>query len=418
MFNRSVNRSELHPRELDGMQVADPLAPNVIVTRIQWLVLLCISFTVHCRAQTYEVEGDLRLRGYDTLGAEIAAMDRRFTVTVSNCSWFISCRDISTTRLLDELLGWEIGGDGFATYALGRYDGKPRMRELVLRNSKTGDAEKVRTNIALSGTAEVNPGATPLPDLSLASYIWLTYASHCYLGTNHTEQLKQIWDFDDETRKFTDLTLPGKWQASDNPPHLPESLIYFNEGQYFVNINGRPSTMDAPKPYDGGWTNAHFEVLSATNIAGLTLPASSRFTRFAPRPNGTSSNDLAAITVVDIDLIGVMAAGQVGARDLLPHLPPNLLVSDNRLQPEIDVPIHYRSREKWLTLEEVSRLPEFDSQFRIAKRMRAEKQDALRSASLRTRAVYAAFVVVLLVPLVFAIIKHTRKPNTERAIGK
>ncbi len=320
--------------------------------------LYCILALASSSKGAIRIDGSILLRGYTPLGECFVERSRTFDLVLEGCSWQVRLADTSTNRHAD-LLFWNIFSDGQDVFYLEQYDPVPRARTVF--DPQTN--QTLKKHVALSPNAYVDPGCFPHHRSTLAAPLFLAYGSGCHLATNSTGRLRQTWEFDDENLEYTTFTLAAEWILTKSSPHFAERVVYHCDGKYHANSKGKSVVVEAAPPYNHGWTNAVYEVLSMTNLAGFPVPHRARFTRFAPRPEGTKASDLIILTTIDIETKNLSSTDQAPA---LPAIEPGLLVNDNRFRPEIQSPIAYQSDGGWLTARQVRKLPDFAPQFRIA----------------------------------------------------
>jgi hypothetical protein len=71
----------------------------------------------------------------------------------------------------------------------------------------------------------------------------------------------------------------AQWKRFDAEPRLPQMVDYINEKD--IGVNGRRRLLiPLPAPFEKGFTRASYNVDSATNIGGLTLPTGFSFKEY------------------------------------------------------------------------------------------------------------------------------------------
>lgn len=80
------------------------------------------------------------------------------------------------------------------------------------------------------------------------------------------------------------FTLRAHWSLQEDYPQLPVYVAYVDDGM----VKTGPESQPYPRkpPFDKGFTNTVFQVLSFTNIAGVKLPLTGQLDTFRPEPRG------------------------------------------------------------------------------------------------------------------------------------
>ena len=126
-----------------------------------------------------------------------------------------------------------------------------------------------------------------------------------------------------------DLQPEAKWELLKEPPHLPNSVVYLNDGRiHSQNASNRPYYAKLGHPYDRGFTDANYQITGVTNIGRLALPSGFIFQRFMPG-GGKSSTDLRVLTRAE----ATVTAARPGCSrsSLLPEVPARGVVLNHRL---------------------------------------------------------------------------------------
>lgn len=232
-------------------------------------LLLALSFfstSISSFAQSpNEVEFKVRgvinyeVNGYDGVQRH---WTRDFTVAFKNCRWQIESVDASN----DEQ-AIKSGGSGV-------------IRTIV-------KVHKGGTNIVFNDYSEaIEDDDVPSSDTSGASFIWLAYASGCYLASVTNEQYKPVWLLDDRDLRKENYTVKGELELLN--PLFPKELVYFSDGVIRARYQGQRVVVK-PRGMPPGETryvtNAVFRVLETTNVGNIDFARRFQFERFAVLPN-------------------------------------------------------------------------------------------------------------------------------------
>ena len=158
-----------------------------------WLRVVLAALTLlgsNCFAAEYEVEGIITHRTFiqDVLQDVIS---RRFKVSVNDCKWLIRATELNKDNYV------EIGFEDGTSYNLASFYFK---------------TNGVINNIL---AAVIDPVEVPEGDASGISYLWLAYASSCYLEQAKSNYIAPVWDQEDRTLRFDDFKMKALWTQLD-----------------------------------------------------------------------------------------------------------------------------------------------------------------------------------------------------------
>ena len=302
-------------------------------------------------AQDFEVQGTIHYEGY-LHGTTNLVVTKTFKVEVNGCDWLIRTSVPGDCSYVE--MGFRQGNLCNLTSWCGQATGRPT-------NTYVGLIE-----------------ADELPDDngSQINYLWLAYASACYLNHESGDALRPICCLDDRELRTEKFKMRSILTRADAEPRLPTWLAYLSDGLYRVNQGGERFSFKVPQPFDQGYTNAVYSVGALTNCGALELPLEFAFTRFAVSRDPTNQAGLWIRTRI----IGkaTMIAERHSSPKLLPQFSGEFTVMDNRFM-SANPPVgqlHYRIRDgEWAneTNAAAAKVEEIKQQFYRA--------DAIRKAA-------------------------------------
>lgn len=370
--------------------------------------LTWVGFCCEGRAFEFEVEGKGILTAYGYDGEVLSTTEAQFVVSVRDALWTI--RERQKNYNVDYV---EAGTDGTNVYVLTSFVNAIRAREAA--------GQKVGINL---GTSYIIPGTLPrVHDSTIIPIVWLAYASSCYLDAATNSRLPPL-----------DIAFPNPFnltrtreaviERAAGEPRLPSTAVLLNDGtraywadrEYAPWVKA-PSILRAPKPYDEGYTNNIYRVISFTNVNGLQLPLEFECSFFMPKPYGNASTELVRMTYKTFRAISVVP--KTSRKDFRPQLPGPVTTADYRfaLGPAaVPGPIRYMVTDHWLGNTEVLKLPDFDEQ--VAKNRQEYEalgglaQSTAQKPSARARVVLLILLLTGVTPLIIGLIKRTRRTTT------
>ena len=232
-----------------------------------------------------------------------------------------------------------------------------------------------------------------------ASAIWLAYASGRYFDAATSSRLQPaatllvLYGRNVQPNSFA--LQQTRWSRQEHRPGVPASAVYLDDGIAGLR-GGKP--VKWPAPLDAGFTNAVYQSLESTNLAGLTLPLRATLDTFTPQLGGPIPR---VVQRFRYELLATnLTASLVRTGSFLPQLPGKTYMNDMRFSaPGYDLHVNYYVDEgKWLTDPEVKRLPEYA----VAVGHASQSSTAFnRSASGGVRQIFwVAFALLAIVPAV------------------
>jgi hypothetical protein len=274
-------------------------------------------------AQSYKADGRMTYMVRNPHGALDIMCHFTFTIWVNGRKWFIE----TSVNGRKDLEPYEDAYDGQYVYSLTTF-----IDKLGAPHS--------------SGIIESND--VPQESSFYASPIWLALGSSHYFQSITNNLFQPIWHLSDITlrnKRFSDV---GKWIKQDASPFLPEEVTYYSDGKiYFTDSYGNSRVSRYPAPYDNGFIEAEYNVITHTNVGGITLPQHFVFIRYMPRPYGRSTNDTVIMCKYDGTVTNISSENI--REGYIPVLSPPTYVDDRRFgvaaKPVTDV--EYVATNSW-----------------------------------------------------------------------
>ena len=337
------------------------------VLLVRLLITMSFAATTTCAAAVFSVEGTCRFTTFTPSGAEVTECP--FTISVSNRIWFLHMADIKTNVQVGY---WEISYDGKYTYSLVFQE---EWVQIARAHYGTGQYENVAVGI-------VAPHEVPhFPFQPQSAVIWLAYASGCYFASASSPRLEPAASLGVGPRgvdQTSFLRQKAYWTCSRQPPYLPSSVVYLDDGIIDPKGSGG-QPLRWPEPLDAGFTNTVYQVLEYTNLGPLELPVRAGMKTFSARfhvTGGRTTSELALFYEYEVQATNFIThLVQTGA--FRPRIPGVTLIDDERFTTsDPNRGLSYRQREnRWLDDSEVRALPEY--------RVAAARASAVVSAAVR-----------------------------------
>jgi hypothetical protein len=129
-------------------------------------------------------------------------------------------------------------------------------------------------------SASVENRLFPRDNTSNINYLWLAYASACYLRQQGTNWLHPIWTLDDPSLEEEDFRMEAVLELGRTDP-LPFRLLFLSDGHRRTRGADRARlTAPMPAPFHKGFTNAEYRVVETIPLGSLQLPSHFAFTRW------------------------------------------------------------------------------------------------------------------------------------------
>lgn len=285
---------------------------------IVWFGLLAVLAPIGGRA--FEIQGTIHYEAY-LYGTTNLVVTKTFKVEVNGCDWLI-----------------RTGVPGECSYNEKGFRKGDLCNLSMFCSNSTG--RSTNTYVGLIESDEL-----PDDDGSHINYLWLAYASACYLNNESRDALRPICCLDDRELRTEKFKMRSILTRADAEPRVPIWLAYLSDGFYRTTGAGGRVVFKAPLPFDQGYTNAVYSVGALTNCGALQLPLEFAFTRFAVSRNPTNQAGLWIRTRI----IGkaTMIAERHSSPKLLPQFSGEFTVMDNRFM-SVNPPVgqlHYRIRD-------------------------------------------------------------------------
>jgi hypothetical protein len=180
---------------------------TTLITRIQ-MTLYVLAFLADCgwAAERFTVTGVIENHPPLVLRGKEMRLGREFTVTVDGCRWFMRLHDASIPNIqYEEVI----------------YDGTNCVFTRVTRK------EAVSPNSANNASANVTSGPVPNPNApGFSGYLWLVYASECYLGGITDGRVPPVWPVVDKVQvaKYFPAT---ERSFSTGVPMIPSQMRFY-----------------------------------------------------------------------------------------------------------------------------------------------------------------------------------------------
>jgi hypothetical protein len=250
----------------------------------------------------------------------------------------------------------------------------------------------------------MRPDVFPPNHAGFISAAWLAYASACTLSGAGAGEGPPLLFMGQNWNEYGGHKLKYTWRNSEALPRLPEFIVEYADEEAFSLMEadrtrfGKPPL---PAVYRQGFTNAIYQVMTWTNIAGLHLPLRFRFSRYVPKADGAQTNELEVQLSYD-GYANTVSESVTGAVGLALQFPKLTRIADYRLGPPGAQPLLYMSED--------GRVPTLDD----AKRVRA----GIRQSSVGTKSTIRAVLFSLAIgPVVLFLFlwwrrKHVRDQHT------
>ena len=376
--------------------------------------LVAVAFPQFMLAQGYQAEGVLHVS--IVAGSKTIEMREAFSAAVRNEAFLISVARDPSDRM-------ECGFDGEDMYTV--FYAPPSSRPVPTKApvpSKVAPRQPDRSQgepRPVDNSATIESRTVPGNTGSYSQYIWLAYASGRYFQALTNNLLPPIWTMEDPRTRAHPFMVRAQFITNGAPPGLPSYIEYVTDGIHREYHPGKQSLIELPlpPPFDGGFTNAVYEVRSWTNVGGMTLPTWFTFTVF--------SSPLAGPPIRRLIVQGSPSAIRTALpnSDLLPRAPGVVSVADHRFHgsvpgasaSNIAYPfIRYRvTNGMWLGRAEL-----ISARSRHEKRLLRIEEAETGQTRMRVAPVLTVMALVLLtLPLCFVLLrrlKHKTHNSTAR----
>lgn len=236
----------------------------------------------HCSAKPFGAFGTFENTIVNEKVENVSVVGR-FEVFVDGCKW-----RIRTVRQDEPLDYFEAGSDlPGEIYFVGVHTNVTTAAAKEVGDAKKAAELEVAFGQIIAGEVPHFAAAEPI------SILWLAYASSCYFQTRTNDQIEPVYWFGGQHFFNEGLLLRGIWVVNDLPPFLPSRVVYFNDGFFRGLKSGQiPVVKRYEEPYQNGFTNAVFEVLSHENLDGQMVPSKFSLTIYRPKALASSATEL------------------------------------------------------------------------------------------------------------------------------
>jgi hypothetical protein len=308
------------------------------------------KLTNQSHGQIYHVAGEAVFRSFYENEQPAWQRASRFAVASNDRQWWIRITP-ENTEVTDYYM---ICCDGIDTYSYEMLETGVRLR------AQRG--EYVASNIA---AGHIRRGNLPRHrGAHEAGALWLAFASAYYLNKESSGYLEPAATLNvnsgNDLEPYQILRQKTTVSRFKQKPFLPSEVVYYDDGRYRIPGSDSPhATIQFPPPYQKGFTNTVYRVITATNVAGLTVPLRAEMTTYVPKRDGTHSTHLRMIAQYEILTTNVTELGSwnMDCREL----PGVTFVHDYRFA-EVLSPVYavtYFCTNSFPAEEEVKQYPQF-----------------------------------------------------------
>jgi len=293
--------------------------------RYVFLLMWAVS-RINTEAEEFQVSGTLSGDRVFENKVTGSIPNTHFTVTVSDCNWLI--------HIEPGLAGG---------YVEAGYDGDV-IRIVSGGTGYAPTASLINSKVPLSGA-----------DTRLA-ILWMAFAQSCYLHESMgSGQLIPAYN-----RTFFRKPIPAFVEGFSSEQPFPSLITYLSDGTH-LNHNGE--TVRYKPPFQNGFTNAIYTVVSFTNIESLKLPLEFKFNEFQPSAiQPASSNDISVCFRCSGKVLSVNPHSTLAS--FSPQLPTNepAAVRDLRfLTPDRGYEALSYTTNIWLSTNDVKQMARFET---------------------------------------------------------
>lgn len=354
----------------------------------------------------YEISGIVSItfaRAPSTRPSEVTCA---FRVNWKQCHWLIRTKRSDETHDYDE-----VGYDGSYVYSIAS------MEEWVKQRREKG--LPVGNNIAQGG---VLPGMVPYRASEELRILWLLYASSCAVTSARPGRLPAIITDSSRHAYLYAPDQPAHWTMAGSPPGLLSSAALYSDGRILRwkdedagYMAGAPAESKWFSPFDGGFTNALLSVSAFYREHEQLIPQVAEFRVYAPKPGGTTTNQLDVVRSYSIRATNILCQSAVS--DFKPRVDGRVVVNDRRFE-RAQTPVYevvYRFDNDWLSDDELRETPEFKQSIPMQRTRinvsRASAGSSVPGANRRIGYAFRILMIASLVAIVFAVIMARRNQS-------
>ena len=249
---------------LTGSQVFEEkcLIKNFCSMRSFVFVLFCFACEKDLSAQEYRVQGVSTWNIYRS-NVVSQSQTQAFQVSVTSNLWNIKVRS--------EVLPF---------YRESAYDGRFVYYMHVFREPAHHIGKQVANSMIFADRRM--PHADFSPEMNA---IWLAYASSDYFKSRTSDRLEPgiswLTPGIERILQSTNRLNKAKWELSRQKPFLPLSITYLDDGLIY-SWSSKVPPKKMLRPFDNGYTNITYNVVSTTNLNNHLFPTEVIVRRYQP----------------------------------------------------------------------------------------------------------------------------------------
>ena len=174
-----------------------------------------------------------------------------FTVYVRECGWLIRTIEDAGNGMVQQR---EVGStNGTVIYEFSELMWKTDLSKSGNLNAPGSQRNTAAISVNPPHLALVYSNNIPVGrlDNDMVSHLWLMFASQCYWGSQHTDQLTPVYDFEASFAGNSNLKVTAKWELLNGLASLPREVTYLGEW---------------------GETNGLYRVTGTNSVGGMLVP--------------------------------------------------------------------------------------------------------------------------------------------------
>jgi hypothetical protein len=272
----TLARARLYKRMVNRLDMQKGINKSARCSVFVLLAILCLEAPKETKAQAFEGEGTIT---YQIDRSSIhKATTKRFAISRQENQWRIktfnedpSCATCSNSPVAY----FEAGGDGTNVFFL-EQDDLEKLKKMASRDFNSPNF--------VSARATVTVGLVPPNDINvnLINFVWQAYASSpYYVSLTNNIAVSPLFSIAD---RYPAFSIPVRWSAGPDTNFLSD-IVWQSGGWYLVSDRDDNVTTNRYSGiYSNGFEQAHFQVLTWTNLDGTTVPESFSLVKFDPKP--------------------------------------------------------------------------------------------------------------------------------------
>jgi len=309
---------------------------------VQFVLLSTICFQLLSQ-EYYSFEGAAKMRMVMPSGKMQEQRAVVFKLNVSDCQWRIRFHRDEGTNQINSPDYTEVSSDGVFLYYLSN------LESAIANQKKRGANFGVDHNTAVA--RRYKGELFHMRFVDEVSPIWLAFASGCYFKNRTNDYVEPGFVFDSvqEYGPPERKRLKSFWRLNEFKPFMPVSVVYIGVGK-IKGPNG--DLIDRPSPYNNGFTNAVYRIISTTNINGVEFPQHSKLEIFRPTSLFDTNSPLIPFITYEMSLTAFLR--RTGIFHIQPELPGITAIQDEAAFEGSSIPrVTYKSKDRWPTIAEV-----------------------------------------------------------------